>query len=358
MTNNQKVTICFVASPLQLICINEFIKKNKCENYELFFLYSNQNQLAMKQMYKTFEKFDYKDFINFRMPKSKVLRLFFEIFFILKLKTRYSKKKISFVIIDFRNIFMQSLRRFFRNSNFTLIDDGFYSYVAYENYISKNLYLPISRYSNLIGMLKKWLYFGKSFNYLKVTPFEIFTIYADEIKNKNTKFNDLNELRNLRRNDTFNISEELVYFIGTGMPERNAITIDQELSLIKKIRDYWEKKGKKFYYVGKRASSRKKLNYFNKNNIQTLQYDLPLELVLIEMDKIPKHICHLGSTLSKSLSLIFDYKINFYFIDIIEYFSKNHFGVHVGMDEVDLAARNYAKISKRNNLILSYDDYM
>ena len=86
--------------------------------------------------------------------------------------------------------------------------------------------------------------FWKSFNYLKVTPFEIFTIYADEIKNKNTKFNDLNELRNLRRNDTFNISEELVYFIGTGMPERNAITIDQELSLIKKLEIIGKKRKK------------------------------------------------------------------------------------------------------------------
>ena len=308
-------------------------------------------------MYKTFKKLNLTVYESIWMPKNKYLRVIFEIFFILKLKAKYRQRKLSFVIIDFRNIFMQSLRRFFDDSKFTLIDDGFYTYVAYENFISKNLYLPVTRYSNIVGKFKRWLYFGQSYNKLINRPINLFTIYADEIVNKNIKFNQLTELRKINVNNKGKIYENLVYFIGTGMPERGAIKIDHELKLIKSLKNYWSKKGKEFYYVGKRATSKEKLLYFNNNGIKTLQFELPLELVLIETDKIPKHICHMGSTLAKSLTLIFDEKIDFYFIDIIDFFSRNKFGTHIGMDEVDISASNYSRIPKKNSKVLSFDEY-
>lgn len=357
MDNFKNLTIYFTASPLQLICINEHIMKNQGQKYKLFFFYSDQNPLAMQQMYKTLNKLNLQDYDNIWMPKIKFLRIFYEILFILKLKFKYRKKNLSFVILDFRNIFMQSLRRFFKNSKFTLIDDGFYSYVAYENFISKNLYLPVTRYLNLMGKLKKWLYFGISFTDLAWRPFNLFTIYADEIDCKNTIFNDLSYLRDENKKNNVKISDKLVYFIGTGMPERGAIKLEHELNLIKNLNNYWNTKGKDFYYVGKRATSKEKLKFFNKNGIKTLHFELPLELVFIESEVIPKHICHMGSTLSKSLSLIFEKQIEFYFIDILEFFSKSEIGIHIGMDEVDQSARNYAKINKNNNKKLSYDEY-
>ena len=89
------------------------------------------------------------------------------------------------------------------------------------------------------------------------------------------------------------------------MAERGTLTLDQELHLVKTAKNYWEAKGKIMYYVGKRSTSKKKLELFKKNNIKVKSYNLPLELILIKKEFIPGNICTLGSTLQKSLRLNF-----------------------------------------------------
>ena len=61
---------------------------------------------------------------------------------------------------------MHSLRRFFANAEFVLIDDGFYTFVAYEKFLSKNIFLPFSNYKSTKGKFIKYLYFGNSYKRL------------------------------------------------------------------------------------------------------------------------------------------------------------------------------------------------
>jgi len=130
------------------------------------------------------------------------------------------------------------------------------------------------------------------------------------------------------------------------MVERGALKLEQELSLIKAANKYWTEKGKKMYYVGKRSTSRRKLNVFEDNGINTLKFDLPLELVFSEEKIIPGNICSLGSTLQKSLNIIFDNKINFYFINLKDFFNlKNERYETIKMDEVDHIAALYSEKS-------------
>ena len=178
------LNIFFAATPLHLICLNELRYKEKITNFRLILFFYKGNKHSLNQMFITLEKFGLKDYHIFWIPKMKILRFFFELSLILKLKFIYFRKKKRFVLIDFRNIFMQSLRRFFDKDDFILIDDGFQTYAAHQNYMSKNIFIPILMNRSFKGLIAKTLYYGNSQNKLKNTPLKLFSIYADEINNK------------------------------------------------------------------------------------------------------------------------------------------------------------------------------
>ena len=352
MINKSSKSIYLAASPLQLICIKEYIIKNNIKEYDLILFLHNtkktDNELALKQIFLTLHKLKLRNYKIFWTPKIRLIRFIFEIFLIINIKKKKMNNNLMFIIFDFRNIFLQSLRRYFRNSEFILIDDGFYTYVAQENYMKRNIFLPVDKYKTFEGQISKLLYYGKSFNKLKETPIKIFTIYADEISNPNAEMNNLTFLKSKANATKGKISDDLVFFTGTGMVERGALKLEQELSLIKTTNKYWNKRQKSMYYIGKRSTSKRKLQVFEENGIKTLQFDLPLEIILSERKEVPGHICTLGSTLQKSLSLIFNNKINFYFINISNFFAvEESVNLKINTDEVDKSAAIYSSLSSR-----------
>tara|TARA_B100000287_G_scaffold430049_1_gene484550 strand:+ start:21 stop:1109 length:1089 start_codon:yes stop_codon:yes gene_type:complete len=356
MIQKKSINIYFAASPLQLICIKEYIIKNHIKEHDLIlFLHDTKkidNENALKQMFLTLNKLKFKRYKIFWIPKIKLMRFLFEILLIIKLKIQGINNNLNFIFFDFRNIFLQSLRRHFRGSVFTLIDDGFYTYVAQEWYMKKNIFLPIERYKSLGGKISKLLYFGFSFKRLKMTPIKIFTIYADELSNNNAEMNTLSFLKRKANESKCKISNKLVFFTGTGMVERGAMKLEQELLLIKTANKYWRKQQKTMYYVGKRSTSQRKLDVFEQNGINTLRFDMPLEIVLSERSQIPGHIMTLGSTLQKSLSLIFDNKIIFYFVNISNFFlDQEAKDLKIKTDEVDKFADSYFSSSSNIKII-------
>ena len=361
MDNKNILNLYFAASPLQLICIDEFRRLKSSEDFKLFlFLHKKNSTYANLQMSLTLEKLGFKEYEICWINEKKIIRFLNEIFFILKLKLRlkfiFKNKKIHFIIFDFRNLFLHSLRRFFKKSKFTLIDDGFYTFVAQENYFKNEIYLPINNLKNLSGRVAKFLYFGTSFERLKNSSFELFSIYADEINNNSAQMNYLESIRGRIDFNKVKFDDNKVYFIGTGMVERGTVEIEQELGLLKKLKIYWQDKGKEIYYVGKRRTSKEKLNTFNKNGIKTLLYDLPLELVVTEIDQIPVHYVTLGSTLQKSLPLILGERIKCYFINFEEFLRKsNDLKSTIFLDDVDIVANHYSHKSL-NVQILNFEE--
>lgn len=348
MIRKEKLYIFFAASPLHLICINELRRSKKIDKFKLILILHKGNKLPLKQMYLTLKILNLRDYSIFWVPKIKFIRYLAEIILIINLKRISINRNLSFVLIDFRNIFMQSLRRFFNKSKFILIDDGFYTFVAQQNYMSKNIFLPTKKYKNFYGKISKFIYYGKSYSILKKTPINLFTIYADEMNNNKAKMNKLSFLRQSVKNKNINILYQEVFFIGTQMAERGTLTLEQELELVKTANNYWDRHKIKMYYIGKRSTSKQKLDLFNKNGIMTRQYDLPLELVLSKEKNIPGNICTLGSTLQKSLSIIFENKINFYYINIKDFFGiKPEDDETIKIDEVDYFAAKYSEESSR-----------
>ncbi len=354
--SNKKINIYLAASPVQLICINELRKKNDAEDFKLFlFLYKN-NSYANRQMYLTLEKLGFNNYEISWIPKNKLFRFISEMFLIVKLKIKFRNRNLEFVIFDFRNLFLQSLRRYFNKSKFTLIDDGFYTFVAQENYLKNGIYLPTNNFKNLTGKIAKKLYFGASFERLKNSSFKLFSIYADEINNDLAEMNYLEWIKGRIDLSKIKFDHNKVYFIGTGMVERGTVEIEQELGLLKKLKIYWQKKGKEIFYIGKRRTSKEKLNTLKKNGIKTLIYDLPLELVVTEIEEIPAYYVTLGSTLQKSLSLILGDRIKCYFVNFEEFLRKsNNLKSTIFLDDVDIAATNYSNKSL-NVQILNFEE--
>lgn len=358
MNSNKKIDIYLAASPVQLICINELRKKNKSEDFKLFlFLHKNTNY-ANRQMYLTLEKLGFVKYEISWISKNKLLRFISEIFFIINLKIKLRNHSLSFVFFDFRNLFLQSLRRYFTKSKFTLIDDGFYTFVAQENYLKNGIYLPLKNFKNFSGKVAKFLYFGPSFERLKNTSFKLFSIYADEINNNLAEMNYLEWIKGRIDLNKIKFDDNKVYFIGTGMVEFGTVELEQELGLLKELKLYWQKKGKEIYYVGKRRTSIEKLNTFNKHGIKTLLYDLPLELVITEINQIPVHYVTLGSTLQKSLALIFGDRIKCYYVNFEEFLRKSkNLKSTIFLDDVAIAANYYSKKSP-NVQILNFEEFV
>ena len=283
-------------------------------------MFRNVNSLGVAQMYKTAETLGMNDFWEFWIPNNRFMRLLCELRLLLKLFFILRRRKLTFTIFDFRNSFMQSLRRHFRASKFTLIDDGFYTYVAYQKYMSKGFYLPTDRYTSLRGKLVAWIYFAPYYGWLTNRSFEVYSIYANDIGVKNFALNNLNRLKTMANNKQ-TVDEDVVYFAGTRLVERGAVTLEEELKLTKELQELWSKQNKKMIYVGKRSTSKSKLNAFEKAGIPVLQFDLPLEIVLLQSQKIPYAVCSLGSTLDKTLPTLFPNLKTFY-VDATTYFGN------------------------------------
>ncbi len=361
MIQKKSINIYFAASPLQLICIKEYIIQNNIKEYDLILFLRDtktlDNDNALKQMFLTLNKLNFKKYQIFWIANIKLIRFLFEILLIIKLKFKGINNNLNFIFFDFRNIFLQSLRRHFRGSSFTLVDDGFYTYVAQEIYMKRDIYLPVNNLKSFSGKIAKFLYFGSSYEKIKKTSFKLFTIYADEIKNNNAEINNLSFLKSKAIESKSKISNKLVFFTGTGMVERGAMKLEQELLLLKSADKYWREQEKTMYYVGKRSTSRRKLDIFEQNDIKTLKFDMPLEIILSERGQIPGHIMTLGSTLQKSLSLIFDNKIKFYFVNISNFFlDQEAHDLKIKTDEVDKFADSYFS-SSSNIKIINLKDF-
>ena len=360
MNYKSKFNLYFASTPVQLICINELRRKDCSENFKLFLFLRENSIYANSQMYLTAELLGFKKYKIYWIPKTRLIRFFNEMLFIfnlkLSLKSNIDNQKIHFVIFDFRSTFLQSLRRYFIRSKFTLIDDGFYTYVAQQNYFKNDIYLPIKNFQSLSGKIAKFLYFGSHYERLKKKSFDIFTIYADEINNKKAQMNKLSYLKEKILIKKRKFDQNKVYFVGTGMVERGVAKLEQELGLLKKLNLFWQKKGKKLYYIGKRRTSFEKLKVFKENGISTITYDLPLELVVTEIDDIPVYFCTLGSTLQKSLYLILGDNIKCFYIDFDDFLKKSpELDSNSYLGDVGSSAAFYSEKSP-NIRVLTYEE--
>ena len=307
--------IFFVAGPFHLICINEVIKNSKITDFDIYYL-KKDNYLVNKQIYETYKFLKMSRMKDLIFSKFKFIQIFQLLLFTYKLKIISKKYDLNFFILDFRNSFLHFLRSIFINSPFILIDDGTSSFMNYSKYMEKKIFLPYEQYAGFYGKIKKYFLFRNKFRYLLYKEIDIFSIYANDLGLKNKNYNSLYFFKKALSKFKKKYDKSLVFFSGTKLSERGAISLNDELKLTMKINNYWKKKGKTMVYVAKRTSSKKKIEIFEKNSIKTISFDQPLEIALVmnNVFDIPSYFCSFGSTLDKTISLLYE-KINIYLIE-------------------------------------------
>jgi hypothetical protein len=311
--------ICFAATPLQLICIKELLYQKKINQY-IVYLLKSPNANVNQQNNQTIKFLNLKNIKKYRQSSIKIINIFQRIIFLFKLIYKYKKIKTAIVIADFLNMFTHYLRCVFKNSKFILVDDGFATYWLYKKYMQKRIFFPVEQFKSFFGKLNKFFIFNFQFEYLMLTKFEIFTIYAKELGLTNDSFNNLQYMKSfLVKKPKLKYSKSLIYLVGTKFFESGRLTLDAELAMISKVNIYWKKKGKKLLYVAKRTTSKYKINKIeDKLHIKVITSNLPLELSLMSnrQKKIPSIICSFGSTADKTIPMIYkNVKVYYAIID-------------------------------------------
>ena len=305
------VYIFFSTGSLHLINIFELIKKNKIKDYKIFIIKSI-NTRANSEMFNTARFLNLKNIKSLSWSSFLVKRIFQYLSYVNKTKLQFLNKKITFVISDFNNFFFHFLRIFFKNSNFILIDEGIGSIASYKKYLSRGIYFPINQYKNFTLGLCKFL-LPRSFKTLLYSKIKFYTFCGDNFNDKDIIINNLTNIKKkLSRN--YKKDNSIVFFVGTKLSEIGALSLNEELNILHKIKLYWNKRGKKLIYVAKRSSSNQKIILIKKKLlIECIRFSLPLEIALgKEYKKIPFAISSHGGALSITLEKIYNIKASIF----------------------------------------------
>jgi len=315
--------IAFASSPNQLIGIKEYIFDKGIKHYKIF-IFLSTNIVVNKELDNAVRFLKLKNIIKVKRFNNSILnnlKLFYILFYLL---IKFKNEKVIFIFSDFLNSFFHLLRAFFKRKTFVLTDDGFASFWIYKKYINKKIYLPIYQKNSIFNKKNKFLNFLLNYNFLMSFKFELFTIYANDLKLSRKSTNNLKYCKSIQNKKIY--YENLVYIIGTKYYENKNLSLEDEIYALKKIENFWKKKNLKIVYIAKRTTSFEKINIIKKNlKIKVIYYNLPLELALISgKHKIPYYICSFGSGLDKSLPALFK-DTSCYLVNVKKFEKKKFF---------------------------------
>ena len=315
--------VAFASSPNQLIGIKEYIFEKGIKDYKIFIFLSN-NILVNKELDSSISILKLKNITKVKKFNNSTLNNLKLFYILIYLLVKLKNEKIIFIFADFLNSFFHLLRACLNKKKFVLVDDGFATFWVYEKYISKKIYLPTDYKNNFFNRKNKFLRFLLNFDFLQSLKFELYTIFANELKLKKKSLNNLNYCKSIQNKRIYN--KNLVFIIGTKYYENGNLSLEDEIYALKKIKNFWKKKNLKLVYIAKRTTSLEKINIIKKKlKIRTIYYKLPLELALsVANHKIPYYVCSFGSGLDKSLPVLFK-NINCYLINIKTFEKKNFF---------------------------------
>lgn len=313
--------VCFAASPLHLICIKELSLLNEEDCFVTYCFIQDRSGILYRQILRTIEILGLDNVCEVVLTKTRVYRTVRSLILARSLRYELKGQLTTFVILDFRNTFMHFLRRLFPASRFILIDDGYATHEAYQNYMKDGYFLPYRQYTGVLGRLNKFVHFGSDFSRLLHKEIGLFTIYARELGLSVASYNELNFVRKLSASAKLTYSDGLIYFAGSRLAEKGVSSMEEEVRLIVKIKDYWAERGKQLIYVGKRVAkgtkSENKIKLIERKSIPVVFFDLPLELALIDTrpEIMPTSVCSFGSTLNTTLPMLHP-NIDAYLVEI------------------------------------------
>ena len=294
--------IFLIASPLQVICAYEFSRKYLSEKNIICPIYINNATLRNKQIKNTIEFFNFENIKNIYIGKpflSKVNQIYAVCQFIF-LRMKLGGGNYRLIFGDFRDKTMHFSRIFFKPKETFVIDDGFASYLAGKKYLSKSIFLPnVNKFEEFI------LRILCQYKYLRESKLSLFSIYSELLIGDIFLQNDLKSVRKKIKNKNKKYDESMAFYVGTKLSERGALTLADELKILKSSLIYINSIGKECTYFAKRSTSKKKLDLIEALGYKIYIPEYPLELFLINSEYLPSLICGFGSSVFSNLPKLF-----------------------------------------------------
>ena len=307
--------IFLIASPLQVICAYEFSTQYLADKNIICPIYIKGAPLRNKQIKNTIQFFNFQNIENIYIGKplvNKVNQIYAVCQFIF-LRIKLGGGNYRLIFGDFRDKTMHFSRVFFKPKETFVIDDGFASYLAGKNYLSKSIFLPnVSKFEEII------LRILCQYKYLKESKIILFSIYSELLTGDLFLQNDFKSVRKKIKYKKKKYDKKMAFYIGTKLSERGALTLADEIKILKSSLIYLRSIDKECTYFAKRSTSKKKLDLIEKLGYKIYVPEYPLELYLMNSEYIPSLICGFGSSVFSNLpklfpnvkSLLLQYPIN------------------------------------------------
>ena len=143
------------------------------------------------------------------------------------------------------------------------------------------------------------------YKYLRESKLSLFSIYSELLIGDIFLQNDLKSVRKKIKNKNKKYDESMAFYVGTKLSERGALTLADELKILKSSLIYIHSIGKECTYFAKRSSSKKKLDLIEELGYKIYIPEYPLELYLMNSEYIPSLICGFGSSVFSNLPKLF-----------------------------------------------------
>ena len=247
-----------IASPLQVICAYEFSTQYLADKNIICPIYIKGADLRNKQIKNTIEFFNFENIENIYNgnPFFYKLNQLYTVCQLIFLRIKLGAGNYRLIFGDFRDKTMHLARLFFKPKEAFVIDDGFASYLAGKKYLSKSIFLPnINKFEEII------LRILCNYKYLKESKISLFSIYSDLLVGDVFLQNNFNSVRKKIKNKNKKYAENMAFYIGTKLSERGALTLEDEIKILKSSLIYIRSIGKECTYFAKRSTSKKKARF-------------------------------------------------------------------------------------------------
>ena len=279
-------SIALISSPLQLVCLKEYLNYSKIKNIQIYFIESNKSINNKNQVFSVAKYLQLE--INKSFSNSNKL------FYLLLIKF-FFKKTHNLILGDYFNSSFFIFSKIVKFRNLVFIDDGLATLL-----INK----PIVYNKSIIGKYFKWNY---NASYIVFSNFKNENILTS-IKNE---FNFLKSILKEKKIDNYSI------LLGGNFIESGLINFNNYLKLLQKINNKYKTK---IIYIPHRLEDP---SNFNNYPFNLLVPEVCFEILLTQLDSLPKNIFGFYTTAlitSKSILCDFD-KINFTNFEV-DFFSK------------------------------------
>tara|TARA_B110000211_G_scaffold133702_1_gene153278 strand:- start:7103 stop:8083 length:981 start_codon:yes stop_codon:yes gene_type:complete len=286
-------TLYFISSPFQYLSAVERLNKYPKENAYFIVLLGDKNKKpnSFNQLSAVVES-------NCKVEKEERLISYSSYLELeLKLIKVYIRLRlISFEKVclgDFRDLYGHLLIRGLRVKQAVLLDDGAATIIILNRYLALGVNYP--EYSSKVDKIRNLIYQVLGMNKKFQFDWQVSSIFNLQKIKKRTKVIE-----------KFPIKKEKVYFFGSKYSEANILSVDVELFLLKKVKEFYA--SKELFYIPHRGDSLNKLN-----NLTLLGYivkDLkqPAELYFANsIEPLPDIISGFWTTAIYSLSRDYEF---------------------------------------------------